>query len=103
VESQKPMDEKKESSLLLDQHQDIDVYYTEKTMQLLSSMLETSYDNLPKDFRMRFDNALMNIAVNRILEVEGSSVTATFLWRIADALQSGLKPTPDNPIENTTH
>ena len=36
-----------------------------------------------------FNNALLNIAVNRFVAIEGSQGSATILWRIADALVSG--------------
>lgn len=83
--------------------QDVDVYYTEKAMCALSEVLKESYDSLPDDLRDYFDNALLNIAVNRILEAEGPVTTATLLWRIADALQSGVKPTASNPLEHSPH
>ena len=36
-----------------------------------------------------FNNALLNIAVNRFVAIEGCEGSATILWRIADALVSG--------------
>jgi hypothetical protein len=36
-----------------------------------------------------FNNALLNIAVNRYVAIEGTQGSATILWRIADALASG--------------
>ena len=36
-----------------------------------------------------FNNALLNIAVNRFVAIEGSQGSATILWRIADALSNG--------------
>jgi|TARA_B110000196_G_C20991439_1_gene588405 hypothetical protein len=82
---------------------DVDVYYTEKAMCALSEVLKESFDSLPDDLRDYFDNALLNIAVNRILEAEGPVTTATLLWRISDVLQSGIKPTASNPLEHNPH
>ena len=82
---------------------DIDVYFTEKAMCALSEVLKESFDSLPDDLRNHFDNALLNIAVNRIVGAEGPVTTATLLWRISDALQSGIKPTPGNPLEHSPH
>ena len=36
-----------------------------------------------------FNNALLNIAVNRFVAIEGCQGSATILWRIADALSNG--------------
>lgn len=39
-----------------------------------------------------FGNALLNLAVNKILDEEGPEVTATILLRMADAVSSGARP-----------
>lgn len=39
-----------------------------------------------------FGNALMNLAVNKILDEEGPKVTASILFRLADAVSSGVQP-----------
>ena len=39
-----------------------------------------------------FGNALMNLAVNKILDDEGPRMTATILLRMADAVSSGAQP-----------
>lgn len=83
--------------------QDVDVYYTEKAMCALSEVLKESFDSLPDDLKDHFDNALLNIAVNRIVRAEGPVTTATLLWRISDVLQSGIKPTASNPLEHSPH
>jgi hypothetical protein len=36
-----------------------------------------------------FNNALLNIAVNRFVATEGCQGSATILWRLADALSNG--------------
>ena len=36
-----------------------------------------------------FNNALLNIAVNRFVATEGCQGCATILWRLADALSNG--------------
>ena len=41
------------------------------------------------------------MAVNRIVNVEGPVFTATILWRLADALQSGQIPSAEQPIDLT--
>ncbi|MGI9501812.1 MAG: hypothetical protein ACR2RE_01980 [Geminicoccaceae bacterium] len=39
-----------------------------------------------------FGNALMNLAVNKILDDEGPAAAASILIRVADAVSSGLQP-----------
>ena len=36
-----------------------------------------------------FNNALLNVAVNRFVATEGCQGSATILWRLADALNNG--------------
>ena len=36
-----------------------------------------------------FNNALLNVAVNRFVATEGCHGSATILWRLADALNNG--------------
>ena len=101
--SSSKMQQNRNSTSDLGDLKDVDVYFTEKAMCALSDVLNESYDSLPDDLRDHFDNALLNIAVNRIVGAEGPVTTATLLWRISDALHSGIKPTPGNPLEHNPH
>lgn len=82
-------------SLLIDP----DAEYTELAMYTLQLLIPNALDDSGPMVRARFDNAMLNIAVNRIVEVEGSSAAATILWRIADAIGAGQRPASGSPIE----
>jgi hypothetical protein len=49
----------------------------------------------------RFDNALLNIAVHRLVEEEGNTKTATILFRLAEAVAADDQRLSDNPVELT--
>ena len=80
---------------------DQEAYHTELAMEVLSQLIPEALDQASTDVRSRFDNALLNMAVNRIVNVEGPVFTATILWRLADALQSGQIPSAEQPIDLT--
>ena len=80
---------------------DPDAHYTQVAMRALSRFVPSSLDDAPDAVRTRFNNALLNVAVNRLIEVEGRTAAATILWRIVDALQDGYLPTPERPIDLT--
>ena len=80
---------------------DQEAYHTELAMEVLSQLIPEALDQASADVRSRFDNALLNMAVNRIVNVEGPVFTATILWRWADALQSGQTPSAEQPIDLT--
>ena len=46
-----------------------------------------------------FNNALLNIAVNRFVATEGCQGSATILWRLADVLSNGAYG--NGPLELT--
>ena len=80
---------------------DPDAPYTRVAMHALARFVPSSLDDAPEAVRARFNNALLNVAVHRLIEVEGQTAAATILWRIGDVLQDGYLPTPDHPIELT--
>jgi hypothetical protein len=73
----------------------------ENTMHVLEEKIPTVFDQTPQHLRASFDNALLNLAVNRIIAMEGEQVTSGILWRLADVIASGVKPTFDEPVELT--
>ena len=81
---------------------DPDALHTERAMEILEAALPATVEAAGPAIRARFNNALLNVAVNRILAEEGAATTATILWRIADALSAGAKPTPGNPVDLTS-
>ncbi len=80
---------------------DPDLAHTQQAMHMLEGLLESMLEQSEAAVRDRVDNALLNIAVNRIIDVEGEAVTATILWRLADAINSGVSPNPEQAIELT--
>ncbi|MEM7364766.1 MAG: hypothetical protein AAF525_12135 [Pseudomonadota bacterium] len=81
---------------------DPDAVHTEIAMQVLDRMIPDILDQNGPAVRARFDNALLNLAVNRLVAAEGTSTAATILWRLADVIQSGVDATPDKPADLTS-
>ena len=69
------------------------------TMNVLEGKIITVFDETPRHLRASFDNALLNLAVSRIIAVEGEQVTSGILWRLADVIASGTKPTLEQPVD----
>ena len=80
---------------------DPDAYYTNLAMRALSRLVPDALADAPDSIRERFDNALLNVAVNRVVEAEGHIVAATILWRLADVLQEGRTATAHRPVDLT--
>jgi hypothetical protein len=70
-------------------------------METLERRIEPIVSEAPLSAQTRFNNALLNLAVNRIVAVEGGKFTAGILWRLADAIANGAKPTPRAPVDLT--
>lgn len=80
-------------------NQDAEVVLIEEAMSVLSRALDRAMLEVEPRVRDRYDNALLNVAVNRLIDTEGDDRTAGILWRLADALSSGSKPTANCPID----
>ena len=61
----------------------------QRLMRDLQDVLEAEVDLVRHPC---FGNALLNLAVNKILDDEGPGVAATILLRMADAISSGVQP-----------
>jgi hypothetical protein len=61
-------------------------------MRLMDDRLDEVVAALPTRRRPLVPNALLNLAVERILAEEGQEVTATILQRLADLVASGQRP-----------
>ena len=81
---------------------DPDVVHTEIAMLVLDRMNPDILEETGPAVRARFDNALLNLAVSRLVAAEGAMAAATILWRLADVVQSGTHATSDNPADLTT-
>lgn len=78
---------------------EVEVMHTEQAMAVLEQMVPDSLAHLPVGVRGKFNNAILNIAVNRILAEEGATMTSVILARLSDAIMSGQTPTPASPID----
>ncbi|MAH25211.1 MAG: hypothetical protein CMP82_16100 [Gammaproteobacteria bacterium] len=78
-----------------------DAWAVELAMETLERRIEPIVSEAPLSAQTRFNNALLNLAVNRIVAVEGGKFTAGILWRLADAIANGAKPTPGAPVDLT--
>lgn len=74
---------------------------TEIAMRILQSMVPEVLTLAGPSVQARFDNALLNIAVNRIVEAEGAQRASTILFRLADAVSTGPTPEPGSPVDLT--
>ena len=73
----------------------------DSAMHVLEEKIPIVFDQTPFHLRASFDNALLNLAVNRIIAMEGEQVTSGILLRLADVITSGVKPTIEEPVELT--
>jgi len=78
---------------------DLAVRRTEAAMEALESLLPEALERDPHGTRATFNNALLNVAVNRIVAMEGPTATAALLWRLTDALASDRQPQPGAPLD----
>lgn len=82
-------------------HHEIDraIRQTETAMAALEELLPDSIDDAPESTRTVFNNALLNVAVNRIIAMEGVEVTAGILWRLTEVVATGRRPGACEPAE----
>jgi heme oxygenase len=72
-------------------------------MQLIEDRLDDIIAQMPADQRMLVPNALLNLAIGQILVVEGASVSAGILQRLADLIQNGEQPRGAGAFRLTGH
>ena len=80
---------------------DYDVWAVEVAMETLERRIKPIVSDAPLSAQTRFNNALLDLAVNRIVALEGSKFTAGILWRLADAIADGKKPEPGKAVDLT--
>jgi hypothetical protein len=80
---------------------DLDLQKTVKAMELLDTWIARLQEQFAPDVVDRFDNALLNIAVHRLVEEEGAKKTATMLYRLAEIIAEGKERSFENPVELT--
>ena len=80
---------------------DLDLQKTVKAMELLDTWITRLQEQFAPDIVDRFDNALLNIAVHRLVDEEGAKKTATMLYRLAEIIAEGEERSIENPVELT--
>ncbi len=80
---------------------EVDIANIELAMQTLYKLIPAALDQAPKEVQDKFNNALLNIAINRIIEVEGRPDTVKILLRLVNALINDCVPIPGHPIALT--
>ncbi|MEM7217442.1 MAG: hypothetical protein AAF515_03690 [Pseudomonadota bacterium] len=80
---------------------DSDLRRTATVMAILRQQIADLLPDPSADLEVRFNNALLNVAVNRLVDAEGRAETATMLWRLADALAQPGGLEPDSVVELT--
>ena len=78
---------------------DLDLQKTVKAMELLDTWIARLQEQFAPDSVDRFDNALLNIAVHRLVDEEGARKTATMLFRLAEIIAEGKDRSFENPVE----
>ena len=80
---------------------DPDAYYTLQAMRALERLVPSLLDRATPPVRAKFNNALLNVAVNRLVEAEGRKAASVILQRLADVLRNGHRATPEFPTDLT--
>jgi hypothetical protein len=69
-------------------------------LQLVMQRIQHSLRDIPPAQREYIANALLNVAVTRMLKEEGALQTASILVRLGDAVATGNEaPTPEQAID----
>lgn len=61
-------------------------------LQVVMRRIQTALSNFPASERIYLGNALLNLAVQKILCAEGSQRTATILMRLSDVVNTQVTP-----------
>jgi hypothetical protein len=72
-------------------------------MRFLKVRLDAGCAAVPTRLRPWIPNALLNLAVERILMVESPEAAASILMRLADLITSGVRPAESNAFRLNGH
>ena len=72
---------------------------TELAMQTINNSLSELIASEPTEIQERFTNALLNIAVHRLINDEGSNTATSILWRLVGIIQNDPHEMLDHSIE----
>jgi hypothetical protein len=83
---------------MIDDDCSLEVAQLQGVMQRIQDMLH----HVPQAQREYIANALLNLAVSRMLKEEGTSQTASILMRLGDVVASGHQPPPERAMDLTS-
>ena len=72
---------------------------TQQAMRKINDSLPEIMADEPQAIQERLTNALLNIAVHRLIHDEGPNTAASILWRLVDAIENEPTNNGDHPIE----
>lgn len=81
--------------VMIDDDCAIEVAQLQSVMHRIQCLLH----DVPQAQREYIANALLNLAVSRMLKEEGHSQTASILMRLGDAVGGGDAPPPERPVD----
>lgn len=70
-------------------------------LQSVMQRIQCTLRDVPPAQREYIANALLNLAVSRMLKEEGESQTASILLRLGDVVASGSQPPPERAVDLT--
>jgi hypothetical protein len=73
----------------------------QSVMRLIEDRLADIAAAIPERNRPLVSNALLNLAIERILAAEGPALTGEMLHRLADLIRAGEKPEGDDAFRLT--
>ena len=68
-------------------------------LQTIMSHIQSALHEIPARQRSYIANALLNVAVARMIREEGDARTSTLLMRLSDVVADGARAEPSAPID----
>ena len=80
---------------------DPELLKTIEAMELIDAWIPKMLSQIEPDLAERFNNALLNIVVHRLVYEEGNDTAATILFRLAETVAMGEVHSAEAPVELT--
>ena len=68
-------------------------------LQNIMSHIQSALHEIPTQQRSYIANALLNLAIARMIREEGEDRTSTLLIRLSDVVAEGTRPAPSAPVD----
>lgn len=68
-------------------------------LQSIMSHIQSALHEIPSRQRSYIANALLNLAVARMIKEEGKACTSTLLMRLSDVVGDGTRAEPSAPVD----